>query len=161
MTLISASAVYPQDITCRQSWMPKDAPAFCSWRTDTQLPEGRTYHSVVSSGKTVYVLGGYRYDAKSNQVVYYDTVVRSVAGADGKLGPWIADQPFKLSLWGSGSYCRDSVSCWPGAGPLLQIRSCITTISNQPELKKTASSLHSPSAPIIFERHARTSPWSP
>jgi hypothetical protein len=97
---ISAAA---QDISCRQSWMPKDAPAFCAWRTEGALPQARTYQSIVTSETSIYVLGGFRFDSSTNQVIYYDSVLRSVVGSDGKLGPWINEASFNNGRSGAGA----------------------------------------------------------
>jgi hypothetical protein len=83
--------------------MSPDTPAFCAWETEPALPEARTYQAVVTSGNFVYVLGGYRFDAATNQVVYYDSVLRSMIGADGHLRPWTAEPSFKNARAGSGA----------------------------------------------------------
>jgi hypothetical protein len=45
-----------QNPSCRQSWMPTDAPAFCAWQPEPSLPEARTYHTVVLADDNIYVL---------------------------------------------------------------------------------------------------------
>jgi hypothetical protein len=83
--------------------MPKDAPAFCAWRVEPSLPQARTYLSIVASDTSIYVLGGFRYDSATNQVTYYDSVLRSMIGADGTLGPWTAEASFKNGHSGTGT----------------------------------------------------------
>jgi hypothetical protein len=101
--LLVTGAATAQDSSCRQSWMPKEAPAFCTWRTEVSLPQARTYHSVVTSDTSIYVLGGFRFDASTNQVIYYDSVLQSFIGADGKLGPWTVDVSFNNGRSGAGA----------------------------------------------------------
>ena len=101
--LCLAHIVRAQDSNCRESWMPKDAPVFCPWLTERSLPEARTYHSVVTSDTSIYVLGGFRFDSSTSQVIYYDSVLRSVIGADGKLGPWAREASFKNGRSGAGT----------------------------------------------------------
>jgi hypothetical protein len=83
-----------QPAGCRQAWMPKDAPAFCGWQPEPSLPEARTYLAIATRDRVVYVLGGYRFDASTGQVVYYDSVVRASIGADGHLSAWAAEPSF-------------------------------------------------------------------
>jgi Kelch motif len=90
-------------IGCRQSWMPPDAPAFCAWRPENSLPEPRTYAAVTLAGDSVHVLGGYRYDALSGQVIYYDSALRSVIRPDGSLGPWSVEAPFRSARSGAAA----------------------------------------------------------
>jgi hypothetical protein len=101
--LFATTAATAQVANCRQSWMPKDAPAFCSWRPEISLPQARTYHSIVTSDTSIYVLGGFRFDSSTNQVIYYDNVLRSVIGADGKLGPWTVEASFRNGRSGAGA----------------------------------------------------------
>lgn len=95
--------VSAQVASCRQPWMPNDSPVFCSWRSEGPLPQARTYHSVVATDTSIYVLGGFRYDASTKQVVYYDTVVKSDVGPDGKLGSWTAESSFNEGRSGAGA----------------------------------------------------------
>jgi hypothetical protein len=90
-----ASCALAQNPDCRQSWMPPDTPAFCAWQAEPLLPEARTYHAVASSDNHIYVLGGFRFDASTGQVTYYDSVVRSTIGADGHLSAWTPEPSFK------------------------------------------------------------------
>src|SRR5438270_9546766 len=90
-----ARAAFGQNADCRQSWMAPDAPAFCDWQTEPLLPEARTYQAVTLSGNQIYVLGGYRYEASTRQVTYYDSVVRSTISTDGRLSAWTAEPSFK------------------------------------------------------------------
>ncbi|HKY43446.1 MAG TPA: kelch repeat-containing protein [Pyrinomonadaceae bacterium] len=101
--LLVCSLTLAQNPDCRQSWMPPDTPAFCAWETEPSLPEARTYHSVVRSDRYVYVLGGFRFDAASSKVIYYDSVVRSTIGGDGHLSAWTAEPSFKNGRGGAGA----------------------------------------------------------
>jgi hypothetical protein len=83
--------------------MPSDAPAFCPARPEAPLPEPRTYFAVTTSGENIYVLGGYRFDAATNQVIYYDTVLRGKIGADGVIAAWTPEAPFKTARSGLGA----------------------------------------------------------
>ncbi len=83
-----------QSTSCRQSWMPADAPAFCPWQQEPPLPEGRSYSAIAISGSHVFLLGGFRYDSTTNQVKYYDTALRSDLSPDGHLGNWISEALF-------------------------------------------------------------------
>ena len=98
-----ASGAFAQNPDCRQSWMPPDAPAFCAWETEPPLPQARTYHAVATSDNQIYVLGGFRYDAASGQVIYYDSVVRSTIAADGHLSAWASEPSFKNARSGAGA----------------------------------------------------------
>lgn len=91
-----------QNADCRQSWMPTDTPAFCPWQTEQGLPEPRTYLSAVTFKGSIYVLGGFRYDSESKQVIYFNSVLRSAIGADGKLGPWNPETSFQNGRSGAG-----------------------------------------------------------
>lgn len=103
IVLFVCSAATAQNSACRQSWMPKDAPSFCSWRSENSLPEARTYHSVVTTDTSIYVLGGYRFDSSTGKVIYYDTVLRSEFGTDGKLGPWTTEASFSHGRSGTAA----------------------------------------------------------
>jgi hypothetical protein len=103
LLLLLAGLALAQNPDCRASWMPKDAPAFCAWETEPPLPEGRTYHAVATSGNYIYVLGGFRFDAATSRVIYYDSVVRSAVGANGHLGAWTAETPFKTARSGAAA----------------------------------------------------------
>lgn len=106
LTIVALSVVPPafaQNPDCRQSWMPPNAPAFCSWESEPSLPEARTYHAVATSDSYIYVLGGYRFDAASGQVIYYDSVVRSTIGANGRLSAWTVEPPFKNARSGGSA----------------------------------------------------------
>jgi hypothetical protein len=100
--LLIAHLAVAQNPDCRQSWMPPDTPAFCAWETEPSLPEARTYHSVATYDNYVYVLGGFRFDAATNKVIYYDSVVRSTIGSDGHLSSWTAEPSFKGARAGAG-----------------------------------------------------------
>lgn len=89
--------------SCRQSWMPPDAPVFCAWDNEPSLPEQRSYLAVAASDKDIYVLGGYRYDAQSQTVTYFDTVQRARIGADGHLSAWAAEPSFAGVRSGAGA----------------------------------------------------------
>src|ERR1700685_675655 len=82
------------DPSCRQSWMPSDAPAFCSWSKEQSLPQPSTYHAVATFKNSIYVLGGYRYDAATQTVIYYNRVFRSNIGIDGHLSAWATEPSF-------------------------------------------------------------------
>src|SRR5579871_280450 len=101
--VIFAGLASAQGPACRQAWMPSDAPAFCAWDNEPSLPEARTYPTVAKSASNIFVLGGFRYDAASSQVIYYDSVVRSVIGADGHLSPWVKEAAFKTARSGAAS----------------------------------------------------------
>lgn len=101
--LLVHSLALAQNPDCRASWMPSDAPAFCTWDTEPSLPEARTYLSVVKSDKYVYVLGGFRFDAATSKVIYYDSVVRSTIGSDGHLSAWTPEPSFKSGRSGAGA----------------------------------------------------------
>lgn len=88
---------------CRQSWMPTDAPAFCPFETEPQLPEPRTYIAATLANKQIYVAGGYQFDASSGVVTYYDSVRRSTIGANGRLGPWTAEPSFQNARAGAAT----------------------------------------------------------
>ena len=103
VVLFVCHAATAQSSSCRQSWMPKDAPSFCSWRNESPLPEARTYQSVVPTDTSIYILGGFRFDSSTNKVVYYDSVLRSDIGTDGKLGPWTTEAPFSQGRSGAGA----------------------------------------------------------
>ena len=100
--LLVCTFAFAQNPDCRPSWMAADTPAFCAWETEPSLPEGRTYHSVVRSDRYVYVLGGYRFDAATSKVIYYDSVLRSTIGSDGHLSAWAAEPSFKNGRAGAG-----------------------------------------------------------
>ncbi len=100
---IFAGVASAQSQACRQAWMPVDAPAFCAWDSEPSLPEARAYPTVIRAANNIYVLGGFRYDSASNQVIYYDSVARSVIGADGRLSPWSAEPAFKTARSGTSS----------------------------------------------------------
>jgi hypothetical protein len=89
--------------SCRQPWMPTDAPAFCPARTEAALPSPRTYFAVSSSGEHVYVLGGYRFDATTNQLVYHDDVLHARIGADGVISAWTPEPAFQTGRSGLGA----------------------------------------------------------
>lgn len=38
--------------SCRQAWMPNDAPAFCPWRSEAPLPDPKSYFAVASVNST-------------------------------------------------------------------------------------------------------------
>lgn len=101
LMLSTASTATAQNPDCRQSWMPADAPAFCSWENEPALPEARTYQAVATSGNSIYVLGGFRFDASNNQVVYYNSVLRSTINADGHLSQWAAETAFTSARSGA------------------------------------------------------------
>lgn len=101
--LLLAPTTLAQNPDCRQSWMPTDAPAFCAWETEPALPEARTYLAVATSDNQIYVLGGYRFDASSGQVIYYDSVVRSTIGANGHLSAWTPETSFKGARSGASA----------------------------------------------------------
>jgi hypothetical protein len=90
-------------LTCRQNWMPTDAPSFCPWRNEATLPEVTTYFAVATSGEDIYVLGGYRYDAATNQALYYDKVLRARMGADGVISAWTSEPSFRTGRSGLGA----------------------------------------------------------
>src|SRR5260221_4184358 len=102
VVLLLAHLPLAQNPDCRASWMPPDTAAFCAWETEPSLPEARTYHSVATSDNYVYVLGGFRFDAATNKVIYYDSVVRSTIGSDGHLSAWTAEPSFKSARAGAG-----------------------------------------------------------
>jgi hypothetical protein len=72
------------------------------------------------------VLGGFRFDASSGDVTYYDSVVQSRIGSDGHLSLWTAEPSFKnarsgaaaipvgscLFLTGGGSSTPTSLTCY-------------------------------------------------
>lgn len=91
-----------QGANCRLSWMPTDAPAFCQWQPEQALPEPRTYLSAFAFGESIYVLGGYRSDSATKQVIYFNSVLRSRIGADGKVGPWTPEPSFQNGRSGPG-----------------------------------------------------------
>lgn len=101
--LLVAKLVSAQNPDCRASWMPPDTPAFCAWQPEPSLPEGSTYNAVATSGSYIYVLGGYRFDAGTSQVIYYDRVVRSAIGTDGRLSPWGPEPAFKNARSGAAA----------------------------------------------------------
>jgi hypothetical protein len=105
--MIAISAVsacsFAQNPDCRQSWMPTDAPAFCAFDAEPPLPEARTYHAVATSGNNIYVLGGFRFDAASGNVIYYNSVVRSTIGTNGRLSTWTAETAFTNARSGAGA----------------------------------------------------------
>jgi len=103
VVLLVYSLSFAQNPDCRASWMPPDTPAFCAWEKEPSLPEARTYHAVVRFSNFVYVLGGYRFDPTTNQVIYYDSVVRSTMGSNGHLSAWTAEPPFKSGRAGVGA----------------------------------------------------------
>jgi hypothetical protein len=82
--------------------MPLDAPAFCSWIVQAPLPEARTYLAVAGAANNVYVLGGYRWDAATSQLVYYDSVLRGVVESDGSIRSWSAQPSFQTGRSGLG-----------------------------------------------------------
>ncbi|UOD28198.1 hypothetical protein INH39_22410 [Massilia violaceinigra] len=87
-------AAFAQHSDCRQSWMPPDAPAFCPFEPEPSLPEARTYHAVTNAGKNVYVAGGYQFTAATGVVTYYNSVLLSRVGANGRLGAWSVEPAF-------------------------------------------------------------------
>jgi hypothetical protein len=101
--LLFTRCAFAQNPSCRQTWMPTDAPAFCAWQPEPSLPEARTYHAVVLADDNIYVLGGFRFDASTNQVIYYDSVARSGIGADGHLSAWTAEPSFKTARSGEAA----------------------------------------------------------
>jgi hypothetical protein len=82
--------------------MPPDAPAFCPARTEAPLPTPRSYFGVATSGENIYVLGGYNFDATTNQLVYYDQVLHAKIGADGVIATWTPEPSFKTGRAGPG-----------------------------------------------------------
>lgn len=100
---VFAGCAFAQNPDCRQSWMPTDAPAFCAFETERSLPEARTYPAVATGGNNIYVLGGYRFDAASGNVIYYNSVVRSIIGANGRLSPWAPETAFTNARSGAGA----------------------------------------------------------
>lgn len=102
MFLLIATAV-AQNADCRQPWMASDTPAFCPWQSEPSLPDARTYPSVADSDNHIYVLGGYRFDASANQVIYYDTVLESTIGADGRLAAWSREPSLQGGRSGAGA----------------------------------------------------------
>lgn len=103
VVLLIAQVTFAQNPDCRASWMPADAPAFCAWQPEPSLSEGRSYAATATSDNYIYVLGGFRFDAATKQVIYYDSVVRSTIGADGRLSAWTAEQSFKSGRSGAGA----------------------------------------------------------
>jgi hypothetical protein len=103
VVLLLAPLAAGQNPDCRQSWMAADAPAFCAWEKEPPLPEARTYPAVATSDKYIYTLGGFRFDAASSQVIYYDSVVRSTIGANGHLSAWAAEPSFKNARSGAAA----------------------------------------------------------
>jgi hypothetical protein len=101
--LFLARSTFAQNSDCRQSWMPPDAPAFCAWQTEPSLPEARTYHALTTFKNHIYVLGGFNFDPPSGKVTYYDSVVQSTIGADGRLGAWTVEPPFKDARSGAAA----------------------------------------------------------
>lgn len=89
--------------SCRQSWMPTDAPAFCPWRAEAPLPNPVTYFAVAANDQNIYVLGGYRFDAATSQLIYYNTVLRGKLGADGVIAAWTPEAPFNTGRSGLGA----------------------------------------------------------
>lgn len=83
--------------------MPPDAPAFCAWHQEASLPEGRAYSALAASGPYLYLLGGFQFDASSNQVKYYDTVLKSEIGPDGHISKWVAEAPFTSARSGAAA----------------------------------------------------------
>ena len=102
-SLLLSHVTLAQNPDCRQSWMPTDSPAFCSWQPEPALPESRTYLAVATSDNHIYVLGGYRFDASTSNVIYYDSVVRSTIGGDGRLSPWTPEASFKSARSGAAA----------------------------------------------------------
>jgi hypothetical protein len=103
------SAALAQNADCRQPWMPANAPAFCAWQTEPQLPYARSYHAVTTVGNHIYVLGGLSFERSTNQVIYYDSVVQSTIGADGHLTAWASEPSFKSGR--SGAAADTAGSC--------------------------------------------------
>jgi hypothetical protein len=103
VVLLLAQLTFAQNPDCRASWMPADAPAFCAWQSEPSLSEGRSYHAVATSDNYIYVLGGFRFDAATSQVFYYDSVVRSTIGADGRLSAWTPEPSFKNGRSGAAA----------------------------------------------------------
>ncbi|HEX8614640.1 MAG TPA: hypothetical protein VF800_25450 [Telluria sp.] len=94
-------AAFAQHSECRQSWMPPDAPAFCPFESEPSLPEARTYHAVTNVGKNVYVAGGYQFTALTGVVTYYNSVLLSRVGANGRLGAWSVEPAFATARAGT------------------------------------------------------------
>ena len=103
IVLLFTGGAYAQNTNCRQSWMPPDTPVFCPWQPESSLPEARAYHAVATSDNHIYVLGGFRVEASTSQVIYYDSVVRSTIGADGRLAAWTAEPSFKSARSGAAA----------------------------------------------------------
>ena len=103
VSLLLSQLTLAQNPDCRQSWMPPDTPAFCSWQPEPALPQPVAFHALATSDNHVYVLGGYRFEASTSKVIYYDSVVRSTIGADGRLSGWTAEAPFKNARSGAGA----------------------------------------------------------
>jgi hypothetical protein len=103
LALLFSIGAFAQTTNCRQPWMPPDTPAFCPWQPESSLPEARTYHAVATSDNQIYVLGGYRFEASTNQVIYYDSVVRSTIGTDGRLAAWTTEPSFKSARSGAAA----------------------------------------------------------
>jgi hypothetical protein len=83
--------------------MSTDAPAFCAWQNQPALPEGRAYPALAATETQVYVLGGYRFDSATNQVTYYDSVVRSAVQTNGALSPWTQEASFQTGRSGASA----------------------------------------------------------
>jgi len=103
MLFLFCGAMTAQNPDCRQAWMAPDAPAFCPWQQEPPLPEARTYQAVVGGDHRIYVLGGYRYEAATQKVIYYDSVLQTSIGADGRLGPWTPEPSFTSGRSGAGA----------------------------------------------------------
>jgi hypothetical protein len=101
--LLIGRLAFAQNPDCRASWMPGDSPAFCAWQQEPSLPEARTYSAVATSDRQIYVLGGFRFDASTGQVIYYDSVVRSTIADDGRLSAWTAEPSFRSGRAGASA----------------------------------------------------------
>lgn len=103
MVLLTTAAIAQNSPGCRQAWMAPDTPVFCPWQAEPSLPEARTYHAVAAYSNQIYVLGGFRFEASTSQVIYFDSVLRSTIQSDGRLIPWTTEPSFKNARSGAAA----------------------------------------------------------
>ena len=110
-TIVVANA---EPNSCRQPWMPEDAPAVCEWRAAPSLPTPRTYHVSAVDTSVLYVAGGLYWDG--TQLTYYDQLLYTVVDADGMPGTWSTGPSFTQGRSGAGMTVHDGCLYLVGGG---------------------------------------------
>ena len=86
----------------RPPWLPPSVPDISEWATSSVLPTPRAYAAAAASSNNLYVAGGFRWDTKTNSVIYYDDVLSAHVRTDGKLEKWESGAKFQNGRTGLG-----------------------------------------------------------